>query len=100
MEIRMEIRKSTDGEKTVLAIEGWLDTQTSPELAAALDELGDETTELEFDFSALEYVSSAGSRQIVAAHKKTGGSLVIRNVSPEVAEIMRLTGVDKRLNIA
>ena len=99
MEIRMEIRKSTDGEKTVLAIEGWLDTQTSPELAAALDELGDETTELEFDFSALEYVSSAGIRQIVAAHKKTGGNLVIRNVSPEVAEVMRLTGVDKRLNI-
>lgn len=99
MEIRMEIRKSTDGKKTVLALEGWLDTQTAPELAAALDELGDETPELEFDFAALEYISSAGIRQIVAAHKKTDGNLVIRNVSPEVAEVMRLTGVDKRLNI-
>ena len=96
----MEIRKSTDGEKTVLAIEGWLDTQTAPELAAALDELDEKTPHLEFDFAALEYVSSAGIRQIVAAHKKAGGNLVIRNVSPEVAEIMRLTGVDKRLNIA
>ena len=96
MEIRMEIRKSTDGEKTVLALEGWLDTQTAPELAA---ELGEETPELEFDFAALEYISSAGIRQIVAAHKKMDGNLVIRNVSPEVAEVMRLTGVDKRLNI-
>ena len=95
----MEIKKSTVGEKTVLALEGWLDTKTAPELGAALDELGEDVQALEFDFAQLEYVSSAGIRQIVAAHKKTGGSLVVRNVSPEVQEVFRLTGVGNRLNI-
>lgn len=96
----MEIKKTANGGKTVLAIEGWLDTQTAPELAAALDELGDDVAGLEFDFANLEYVSSAGIRQIVAAHKKTDGALVVRNVSPEVMEVLRLTGVGNRLNIA
>lgn len=95
----MEIKKTLEGDKACFAIEGWLDTQTAPELGAALDELEDDVAYLEFDFAQLEYVSSAGIRQIVAAHKKMNGDLSIRNVSPEVREVFRLTGVDKRLNL-
>ena len=96
----MEIRKTMDGAKATFAIEGWLDTQTAPELGAALDELGEDVSDLVFDLSALEYISSAGIRQIVAAHKKMGGKLTVCNVSPEVLEVFRLTGVGKRINIA
>ena len=96
----MEIKKTVEGGKATFAIEGWLDTQTAPELGAALSELDEGVTELEFDFAALEYVSSAGIRQIVAAYKKMDGNLVLRNVSPEVREVLRLTGTDKRLTIA
>lgn len=95
----MEIEKTIEGEKATFAIEGWLDTQTAPELGAALDELSEDVTQLELDFAKLEYVSSAGIRQIVAAHKKMGGKLTVRNVSPAVLEVFRLTGVDKRLTI-
>ena len=95
----MEIEKTIEGEKAAFAIEGWLDTQTAPELGAALDELSEDVTQLELDFAKLEYVSSAGIRQIVAAHKKMGGKLTVRNVSPAVLEELRLTGVDKRLTI-
>ncbi|MBQ9003168.1 MAG: STAS domain-containing protein [Eggerthellaceae bacterium] len=95
----MAIAKTVDGTKATLAIDGWLDTQSAPELAAALDELDEGVEELVLDLAALEYVSSAGIRQIVAAHKKTGGKLIVRNVSPEVLEVFRLTGVDGRLNI-
>ena len=95
----MEITKTVEGDKATLAIAGWLDTQTAPELGAALGELGDEVRELEFDFAALEYVSSAGIRQIVAAYKKMDGKLTLRKVSPEVREVLRLTGTDKRLTI-
>ena len=63
----MEIKKTIEGDKVVLAIEGWLDTQTAPELGSALDELGEDVAQLEFDFAKLEYVSSAGIRQIVSA---------------------------------
>ena len=95
----MEIRRSIDGEKAVIALEGWLDTQTAPELEAAIGELDEEVSSLEFDFANLEYISSAGIRQVVAAHKMMDGNLVIRNVSPEVQEVLRLTGVAKRLVI-
>ena len=95
----MLIKKTIETDKAVFEIEGWLDTQTSPELGAALNELGDGVRQLEFDFEKLEYVSSAGIRQIVAAHKKMGGKLVIHNVSSAVMEVLRLTGVDKRLDI-
>lgn len=95
----MAITKTTDGNAATLAIDGWLDTQTAPELAAAIDALDESTTGLTLDLAALEYISSAGIRQIVAAHKKMGGSLVVKNVAPEVLEVFRLTGVDKRLDI-
>ena len=95
----MAIAKTVDGARVTLAIDGWLDTQSAPELAKALDDLGDEVAELVLDLAALEYVSSAGIRQIVAAHKQVGGKLVVRNVAPEVLEVFRLTGVDNRLNI-
>ena len=98
----MALVKTVDGSCVTLAIDGWLDTQTAPELGAALDGLGDDVESLVLDLSALEYVSyvsSAGIRQIVAAHKKMSGNLEVRGVAPEVLEVFRLTGVDKRLNI-
>ena len=95
----MEIHVTVDGSSATLAIEGWLDTQTAPDLGAALAGLGEGVTQLVFDFAGLEYVSSAGIRQIVAAHKKMDGNLALCNVSPEVLEVLRLTGVGKRVNI-
>ena len=95
----MEIKKRIIGGKATFAIEGWLDTQTAPELSTALAELDESVVDLELDCAALEYVSSAGIRQIIAAYKKMDGNLVLRSVSPEVREILRLTGADKRLTI-
>ena len=95
----MAISKTTDGAQATIAVDGWLDTQSAPELAAALDELGEDTESLTLNLEALEYISSAGIRQIVAAHKKMDGNLTIRNVRPEVFEVFRLTGVASRLNI-
>ena len=95
----MSVTKTVDGTKATLAIDGWLDTQSAPELADALNGLEEQVESLVLDLAALEYVSSAGIRQIVAAHKKMGGALVVENVAPEVLEVFRLTGVDKRLDI-
>jgi anti-anti-sigma factor len=95
----MALVKTVDGSHVTFKIDGWLDTQTAPELGAALDDLGDDVESLVLDLSALEYVSSAGIRQIVAAHKKMGGKLEVHGVAPEVLEVFKLTGVDKRLNI-
>ena len=95
----MNIKKAGEGNTAVLEIDGWLDTQTAPELGAALDTLDASVTELTIDMSALEYISSAGLRQIVAAHKKMNGNLTIKNVSAEIMDVFNMTGFAKRLNI-
>lgn len=66
----MEIISKTEGNKVTMGIAGWLDTQTSPELEEALSDLDERVTSLVFDFSKLEYISSAGIRQVIAAYKK------------------------------
>lgn len=95
----MNINKTITDSTAVFEIDGWLDTQTAPELGAALDELEAGVTELTIDMSSLEYISSAGLRQIVAAHKKLNGNLTIKNVSAEIMDVFKMTGFDKRLTI-
>lgn len=95
----MTVKKTVEGNKVLLEIDGWLDTQTAPELGEALDALDSSVTELTIDMNALEYISSAGLRQIVAAHKKMDGNLTIKNVSAEIMDVFNMSGFSKRLNI-
>ena len=55
----MNIKKTQNGNKLTVALEGRLDTVSSPELEADLKGSLDGITDLEFDISALEYISSA-----------------------------------------
>lgn len=95
----MTIKKTVSGSTAVFEIEGWLDTQTAPELGAAMEELDSAVTDLTFDMNELEYISSAGLRQIVAAHKKMDGNLTIKNISAEIKDVFDMTGFSKKLNI-
>ena len=94
----MQINKTVNGSSAVIAVEGWLDTQTAPELEKATSELPKEVETLELDLAKLEYISSAGLRQIVAMHKKMK-KLTITNVPAEIMDVFRMTGFDKRLDI-
>lgn len=95
----MTIEKSIEGAQAEWKLSGWLDTQSAPELEAALNELAPETEALTLDLTEVEYVSSAGLRQLVAAHKKLRGNLTLRNVSSEIRNVIRMTGLDRRLRI-
>lgn len=96
----MQITTTKDGSTTTLALEGWLDTNTAPQLGDALNEIDSSCTDLILDFTGLEYISSAGLRQVVAAHKKMRGLLSVINVSAEVMQVFKMAGFDKRLNIS
>ncbi len=72
----MTIEKSVIGTETTLALKGWLDTQAAAEAAAALDGIDAGCSLLVMDLAGLEYISSSGVRQIVAAHKKMSGNLI------------------------
>ena len=97
----MEITSKREENKVTMEITGWLDTQTAPQLGEALSQLDDNVTSLVFDFSKLEYISSAGLRQVVAAYKKMAGKdgFKIINVSNEVYDVFRLTGFDQKIQI-
>ena len=85
-----------------IAVSGRLDTVTSAELKAKLEEEGFENIDIDFDFSGVEYISSAGLRLILLLHKQTtetSNKLVIRNINRVVAEIFKVAGFNKALNI-
>lgn len=80
----------------IVAVDGRLDTMTSPELEDKLMPVLDEIDRLVFDFEKLEYVSSAGLRVLMSAFKEVkgkGGSVVIRNITPKVEEVFIVTGL-------
>jgi len=92
----MTIEKTVNGNETMLKLEGWMDTQGAPMLEQAL---GTEVKHLVLDLKGLEYTSSAGIRQIVAAHKQMNGELTLRNVNIEIMDVLTMTGVAKKLHI-
>ena len=95
----MTIEKKTDGNSVELILKGWMDTQNAPLLAAALDELDPQPGSLVLDMTGLEYTSSAGIRQLVATHKRMNGALTLKHVSAEIMDVLRMTGLDRKLNI-
>ena len=97
----MEIVNKAEGTKMTMEISGWLDTQTAPQLEEALSALDGSVTSLVFDFAKLEYISSAGLRQVIAAYKKMADKdgFKIINVSDDVFDVFSLTGFDQKIDI-
>ncbi len=90
----MTITKNLEGSKLTIALEGRLDTTTSPQLESELHPDIDGATELTFDLEQLQYISSAGLRVLLSAQKimNKQGSMVIKNVCPEIMDIFDVTG--------
>lgn len=96
----MEIVTIQEGTPYVFALEGRLDTNTSPQLEEFAGQLYDRgINDIIVDMEKCEFVSSAGLRVIVAMQKRAtvGGSLVFRSIVPEVREVFEMTGFDKIL---
>ena len=97
----MKIEKKQDGGALVIALEGRLDTTTAPELERELkDSLGG-ITELTFDMARLDYISSAGLRVLLLAHKtmKKQGGMKLINLSEIVREVLDVTGFSDILTV-
>ena len=94
----MTIEKEVNGSCATLTLSGWMDTENAPQMAAAVDELEPEIKEIILEMSGLEYMSSAGIRQLVATHKRMGGALTLKNVPPIIMQVFTTLGLDKRMN--
>ncbi|MBE7019227.1 MAG: STAS domain-containing protein [Ruminococcaceae bacterium] len=92
----MTINVERDFELVTLAITGRLDTTTAPNLATVISELSEDTKELIFDMSGVEYISSAGIRVLLGAYKKMNsnqGTMRIEKVNDMVYEVFEMTGL-------
>ena len=98
----LSITKKAEDSKICFALEGRLDTVTSPDLEKELKESLDGVKELVIDFEKLEYISSAGLRVLLSAQKVMNrqGSMKVVNVNETIMEIFELTGFSDILTIA
>ena len=97
----MEIVKNKEEAALTLTLSGRLDTTTAPQLEKAISESIEAVTDLQLDFTDLEYVSSAGLRVLLSAQKQMNkqGKMVIRNVKEDIMEVFEITGFSEILTI-
>ena len=96
----MQITTDTQGDRRTVVITGNLDSNTAPKLEAQLDVTG--VREIVVDFTECPYISSAGIRILLMAHRRmaaAGGKFIARNLSPTVREIFDLTGISRVITI-
>ena len=97
----MTITKNLDGTKLTLALEGRLDTTTSPQLETEMHPDIDQATEVVFDLEKLAYISSAGLRVLLSAQKimNKQGEMKLIHVNQVINEIFEVTGFTDILTI-
>ena len=89
----MNISTRMHGDITVIAIQGQLDSNTSPAAQKAVDEvLAGGAKKVVFDFSALDYISSAGLRIMLGAAKRLNGGVKLYGLNDTVREVFDISG--------
>ena len=97
----MTITSNMNGATLEIALEGRLDTMTAPELETELNRSLGGAESLVLDFSRLDYISSAGLRVLLTAHKTMSnkGGMTVKNVNEIVQEVLEVTGFADILTI-
>ena len=97
----MTINKSQNGDTLTIALEGRLDTTTAPTLEQELSSSLGGAAKLIMDFANLDYISSAGLRVLLSAHKQMSrkGGMKVTHVNEIVSEVFDVTGFADILDI-
>ena len=95
------MRTSMESSRVTAYLEGRISSANAEELQRELLQVleGAPERELELDAGELEYISSAGLRVLMLLARKQGNALTVRNVSPEVYNILDITGFTSILNV-
>ena len=90
----MTIEKNLNGTELTMTVAGRLDTTTAPALEAEFKASCAGVEKLVLDFTALEYLSSAGLRVLLSTQKVMNkqGEMIIKNVNETINEIFEVTG--------
>ena len=88
----MNIDFNKNNGELIVMIDGRLDTVTAPELESFLGKQYEGTDSLTFDCEKLIYISSAGLRVLLTAHKRIKGAMKLTHVNELVMEVLEMTG--------
>lgn len=96
----MTITKTLNGPECILAVEGRLDAESAPNLRAVVETL-DGVSDLTLDFSRLLYISSAGLRVLMIAHRVVGegGKIRVIHAKDVIRTVLEMTGFAAVLTI-
>lgn len=88
----IEIKKQN--EEITIEVAGRLDTITAPVLEKTINESIGAIKSLVLDLRELKYISSAGLRVLLTAHKKMQrvGSMKLVGVCEDVMDVLEMTG--------
>ena len=97
----MNITESKQGSVYTFVLVGELDTTTSPQLEERLESIDGDVTEIVFDFTELDYISSAGLRTLLMVNEVIGddGVITVKGANPMVTDIFETTGFAAMLNM-
>jgi anti-anti-sigma factor len=100
----VEINIKNSGGGIIAELSGRLDAGSSQSFQKAFDAMSADSykSDIVLDFSAVDYISSAGLRAILILQKKiraSQGSLDIKNLSGAVRDVFDMTGFSAIFNI-
>ena len=97
----MKIVKELNDKQLTIKPVGEINSVTAPKLEEVIKNDLNGVKALIFDFSELEYLSSAGLRVLLVAQKLMNkkGPMSVRNVNSNVMEILDITGFSNVLDI-
>lgn len=99
----MNVTINNSGDKTLVKLEGRLDTTNAGQFQADITPLmtGD-CPNIELDCTDMEYTSSQGLRMFLMLQKSVTsrkGNLVMTNMKPQVKEVFDITGFSNIIKI-
>ena len=97
----MKATSSKKGSTCTLTVEGKIDTMTAPELEEAVKSNLPICEKMIFDFTNVEYITSAGLRVLVYAQRELmkKGGVTVTGVNESIKKVFTVTGIHKVLKI-
>lgn len=97
------VKKEHKGDILILRISGRLDALSSEETERMVSKLiANGEHRVLFDFTGVDYLSSAGMRMLLASYKKlkaVSGQMAVCSVGDGVMDILKMSGFDEILNV-
>ena len=96
----MKLEKEQNGSRLTIRLGGRLDTNSSPQLDAEITDLTG-ITELIFDFSELDYISSSGLRVLLGTQKRISkaGTMKVIGANETIMEVFDISGFSEIIAI-